>query len=722
MHALRVKLVTCTILLFLTGSLFAEKLGYALSGGGARGFAHIGVLKVLEEEGLKPDCISGSSIGAIIGGMYAMGFSAEEIESICLSVDWANLTRDEHTRKQLYIGQKRWAPYGNLVLELNDKWVPQLPSSVFVGNQINLDLFKILAPASQVSDFSKLPIPFACNATNLINGDPTTFTKGSLMQALRASMSIPSLVEPFEIEGEIYIDGGVSQNLPFNLLQELGATKMIGVKVNSSLKSNEQLNNLVNILDQTINIGITRNLNEQLSNCDLMIEPNLENYSANDFEQISAIIAAGELSARANISEIRAFKASLMKQSALASNSFHKNLFSFRVIDIQVTGNKHVSAAKVREYLNLKVAHTYSTEDIYAACQGAWNSQVFSTIYPVLEKTANDDYVLHIHVSELDRKHIALNFTYNSEDKLVAGMVFGLNNYLLKNSKLLTEVKLGGKNELNVDYVKNFGEQWGAYYRIFPYINEKTIYNYSDHHKTNSVNSLELGFTSGVGIFAKDIATAELFIFSDQTRLYNEISETPLLPKRNVISGFGVKAYHESLDDYIFPMRGFRVINKFNFARNVEISDYIYSRFQGKAEMYVPLSKWLSMDVCLAYGSYFNSPDNKYLEPFYFGGDGGFLGYSRYEMSAPHYQISSLGFTSTPWKRWVVNADVQALRFSDSDIWGVQKDWEYCLVTGIGYKNTFMPIRLNLSMNEKKDFKSYLSVGYDFDIFHFSRK
>ena len=259
------------LFIFFLNSLTAEKLGYALSGGGARGFAHIGVLKVLEEEGIHPDYIAGTSIGAIIGALYAMGYSASELEEMCLKLNWNELTRDTHQRKDLYIGQKRWAPYGNAVFELNESWVPQLPSSVFVGNNLNLELFKLTAPASQIQNFNELPIPFICNATDLLTGEAVSFTEGSLLQALRASISIPSLFEPFELNGHYYIDGGVSQNMPIDLLHQMGADKVLGIKVNSTLRDEERINNLLEILDQTINIGITRNLKEHLDECDLLI-------------------------------------------------------------------------------------------------------------------------------------------------------------------------------------------------------------------------------------------------------------------------------------------------------------------------------------------------------------------------------------------------------------------------------------------------------------------
>jgi len=713
--------VTSILMVLVIIPLNAQKLGYALSGGGARGFAHIGVLKVLEEEGIRPDYIAGSSIGAIIGAQYAMGYSAKEIEELCLNINWSGLARDVHKRGELYIGQKRWAPYGNATFELNEAWVPQLPSSVYIGNNINLELFKLVASASQVKGFDQLPISFACNATNLITGQPKTFVSGSLMQALRASMSLPSLVNPFEINGEIFIDGGVSQNMPINLLHEMGADEVIGIKVNSTLRNKSQINNLVDVLDQTINIGITRNLADHVGDCELLIEPDLNLFTSTDFTRIPEIIAAGEQYARDHITEIRALKACLTNATESKKVYFNKSLNSFFITDISVHGNVHVSPVKVIEYLGLEKNKAYTTERISDACNNAWNSQVFSSIYPVLTLLDNGLYVLHIYLDERDRKEIALNMSYNSDDKLNAGVVLNLNNYILKNSRLLTELKLGGKNELNLDYVKNFGEQWGVYYRIFGYLNEKTIYNYVDHHKVNSYSSLDVGLTTGIGLFAKDIAIAELFLFRKQTRLYSDISQTPDIPRRSIVSGFGVKQYHESLDDYVFPSSGLRINNRFGFARNVEISDYIYSSYQGKAEAYIPLYKSLSADMMINYGSYFNSSNHDKLDPYIIGGTDGFMGYSRYEVSAPHYQIVGLGASALIYNRWWLSLGSQALRYDDNDVWGVQKDWDLCVYTGIGFKNKMFPTKLFLAVNEAGKLNSMLRVGYDFDIFHFSR-
>jgi len=715
--------IFCLLLLcFCSARLAAQTLGYAFSGGGARGFAHIGVLKVLEEEGLKPNYISGSSIGAIIGALYAMGYTPSEIEQLCLGMNWDDLTRDLHQRKELYIGQKRWLPYGNVEFELNDSWMPQLPSSVFVGNRINLELFRITAAASQTRDFSALPISFVCNATNLISGKPHVFTEGSLMQALRASMSIPSLVKPFEINGDIYIDGGVSQNLPIDLLHQMGAQKVVGIKVNSTLRNRNNLNNLVEILDQTINIGITRNLQEHLDNCDLLLEPDLSGFSSTDYQKLQEIIDAGEKAAREQIGQIRELKSRIGDPLPGPTTDFDKHLSHFKIAEINVTGNRFISAVKVREYLGLKTNSHYSTEELLAACTYAWNSQVFNTIYPELIPRPDGSYDLEIHVKEKDRKTLALNMSYNSDEKLNAGLVLALNNYLLKNSKLISELKLGGKNELNLDYVKNFGEQWGAYYRLFGYVNEKTIYDYVDHHRVSSARSLDWGFTTGLGIFAKDILIGELFLYGGETSLYSEISSSLSIPKSSLNSGFGVKTYHESLDDYLFPSKGLRICTKFNFARSMELSDYIYSSFRGRGELYIPLWKSISYSIGTDYGSYFNSDTHDELDPYIIGGMEGFLGYSRYEVSAPHYQILSSSLSYLAYKYLWFSLGAQALRYADSDVWGVHKDWEFCSFAGLGIKSKLLPAKLILALNEAGKVNSLLSIGYDLDIFSFSRK
>jgi len=717
------KYLILTGLVLLIGLCSAKGIGYALSGGGARGFAHIGVLKVLEEEGLKPDYISGTSIGAIIGAFYAMGYNAAQIESLALETDWKQIFNSRHSRKDLYIGQKRWAPYGNITFELRDNFSPRLPSGVYNVNNVNLKLFELYAATSNVKDFRDLEIPFSCIATNLVTGKPKVFTEGSIMQALRASMSIPSILEPFEIDGDIYVDGGIAQNMPITMAQDMGADSVVGIKVNSSLRNQDQLHNLIDVLDQTINIGITRNLSENLDECDLLLEPDLSTYSSADFEHVAELIKLGEAYARTRLDDIRAYVSDHKGSQDRATSRFDKSKDRFYIREISVHGNERLSSQKIREYLRLDPGKTYSSAEIESACRRAWNSQFFRLIYPVLDYQGEDSYTLRIFVKEMANMTLTLNNAYNSDVKLTSGAILRLNNTLLKNSILLAELQLGGKNELNIDYVKNFGELWGIYYRVFPYVNEKTMYVYDDdHHRTNSVKSLEWGATSGVGIFSPKQGAAEFFTYRSYTYLYRGIAETDMPPRSYQVSGFGVKGMYESLDDYVFPHSGIRFLGKFNFSRDENLSDYVYSKFTSKLEGYLPLHSCCSLMGSVDLGTYFNSAPLDKFDPYSLGGVNGYMALSKYELSAPHYRIAQGGLMLEPKKNIFVQAGIQHLSYDVNELWGRTFSSRHCFYAGMGLKTLLGPVKLNFAMGKDKRISTMFSVGYDYDIFHYSRK
>ncbi len=716
----RLRLILVSLAFLLVSALQGAKIGYALSGGGARGYAHIGILKVMEENGLRPDYISGTSIGALIGGLYSMGYSAVEIEQLALRLDFNLLFDDSFRRGDLYIGQKRWAPYGNLMMELDDKWSPRFPSAVLAANNINLELATVFSPASGITDFSELPIPFTCVATDLESGEAVTFNSGSLHQAVRASLSIPSLMRPFEIGGSTYIDGGIAQNMPIRQTLDMGADAVIGLKVNSSLRDADQLLNIVDILDQTINIGMTRNINENMPDCHLLLEPPLEDFSAMDYKRVEELIQAGETYAREHLDEILAFRDQYCVPDSSEDVVKLQDAESYHISRVTCVGNEYVSDAKIIEYMGLHPGQAYSTRQIVAACRAAWNTQAFHTVYPVLRPAA-DGYVLEVNVKERERRLLALNFTYTSEETLNAGIVLALNNLLLKNSTLLSSLTLGGKTELNFDYVKNFGELWGAYFRLFPYLSEQRRYYYdTGFHKVASVKALEYGFTTGVGIFANRLAIAEAFVYSFQTKLYRDVSAVAPVSELTTISGLGFKAYHESLDDYVFPASGIRASLKLNFSRWEAISDHIYNRVTGNLETYTPLTDFASLKIAARIGSYFGE-DEFNFDPFYFCGSGGFLGYGKHEVSAPVYKIYDFGLIINPARNVYFNTGVQGLNIADVDIWGAEQEVQWAMYGSLGYKSPIGPLRFTAAIRENSNARFYLNLGYDLDIFEFSR-
>jgi NTE family protein len=621
------------------------------------------------------------------------------------------------------VGQKRWAPFGNLVLELDEGWNPKLPSSLYRANNLNLALFETYAAASQVDDFGLLPIPFSCVATNLQTGEATVFRQGSLMQAVRASLSVPSLMLPFEVEGNKYIDGGIAQNMPIAQVKALGAESVLAVKVNSSLQEADQLESLIDVLNQTINIGITRNLNERLGECDLLLEPDLMHYSSQDFKHISEIIAIGELYAREHIETIKAFIALHEWDPQPIREDFERDLTVFAVKKMETYGNRRISYAKIREYLGLEFPGEYSAQDIARAARRALDSQFFNVLYPVLIPEADGRYILRVFVEERQAKTLALNNAYNSEVKLTASAILSIDNQLFKNSKLLAQLVLGGRNELNVDYVKNFGEFWGIYYRVFSFVNEKTIYAYNEnHHQVNSTKSLEWGATTGVGLFTVHNIISEAFLYYSNISLYRGISESDMPSRYYSVAGFGTKAYYESLDDFAFPKRGVSAYGSFNFARDGNLSDYIYSNFRGKIEANMPVLKDLSLNTGISIGTFIDSQDSQSFDQFPLGGINGFKGYSRYAISAPHFRIMQAGLLAEPWRNVYLQTGVQGITYDEKDFVGNHFNDEYSYYGGLGIRAYNFPIRVQCAINVRGELNFMLSIGNDWDIFHFSRK
>lgn len=694
------------------------KLGYALSGGGARGFAHLGVLKVLEEYGIQPDYICGTSMGAVIGALYAQGYDAQSIQDMLLKVKWEYAMDDSYKRKELHIGQKRWAPYGIASLGIDDQAKIKLPSSVWVANRLNLELAKLFAGSGSDMDFTQLPIPFSCVATDLLTGEKVIFTEGNLMQAVRASLSVPSILEPFELDGHLYIDGGVSQNLPAAETKEMGADFVIGIKTNSPLRPKEELKHFVTVFDQTLNISMINSLNRSLDSCDLLLEPALDGFSAMDYDKALQIINAAESYARAHLAEIMEFYN--LNGLELKRGQEPQRAASMKLSSINIYGNEHLSAAKIREFLGLNIGEHYTTTQLVNACSKAWNSQLFHTIYPIIE-TTEEGCLLSVYVKEKERSQLSVLLSYTSEEGVQAGGILKMQNILLKNSSLMTGLSLGGKNEYNIDYVKNFGELWGAYFRIFHYLSEKKRYYYdADFNKAASVKSREIGFTAGLGMFASKYIVAESFLYSYRTKMLQDISTVADIDSLYLVSGAGIKLYHESLDDYYFPLSGLRASLKLNLASSGSISDYIYSKVQGSAELHSPISDHLSLKLRLDIGSWFNKKHFN-IDPFYLGGSSGYKGYHKYQVSAPVYKMVDLGLTSKVWKKLFVSAGAQGLIIDEIDSWA-NSEIVWCGYLGAGINTILGPLRTSFGIREGGKPNFYINFGYDLDVFHFSRK
>ncbi len=285
------------------------KIGLVLSGGGARGLSHIGVLKVLEEMRIPVDYIAATSMGSIVGGLYASGMSATEMDKVVRDIDWTQMFSDSPPRQDLSVRRKDYTAQFPFPFQLGvrDQKI-QLFRGAIAGANLELWLHDHTREDDNLGSFDELPIPFRAVATDMVTGQQSVFRHGPLYEAIRASMSVPGLFAPVEINDHIYGDGGLTNNLPVDVVQALGADIVIAINIGTPLMSRDQLSSILGFTAQSVNILTEQNVREQLARLragDVLIEPDLGDLTFLDFRSAPKFIDLGEIAARKAADRLR---------------------------------------------------------------------------------------------------------------------------------------------------------------------------------------------------------------------------------------------------------------------------------------------------------------------------------------------------------------------------------------------------------------------------------
>ena len=290
------------------------RIGLVLSGGGARGAAHIGVLKVLDELRIPIDAIAGTSMGAVVGGLYATGFSAPDIDRIVSTLDWQDAFKDRPPRAELAFRRKQEDQNFLVKFPLGLRSGNfLLPKGLIQGQKLNQTLRKLTLPVARITDFDQLPTPFRAVATDLETGEAVVMKSGDLTSAVRASLSAPGVFSPVEREGRLLVDGGLSENLPIDVARQMGVDILIVVDVGFPLLDRSKLNSAPVISNQMLAILVRRDAQRQkatLTNADIRIDPELADASSFDFGIVARVIAKGEAAARAAAPQLAALSVS----------------------------------------------------------------------------------------------------------------------------------------------------------------------------------------------------------------------------------------------------------------------------------------------------------------------------------------------------------------------------------------------------------------------------
>ena len=475
--------------LILVPELWAErkKVGLVLSGGGAKGMAHIGAIQILEKAGIPIDYVVGTSMGAIVGGLYAIGYSADTLETLVRDQNWTFLLGDKVKRRDLTFAVKETSERYALSFYYGKDRESRFPAGFIKGQNV-YNLFSDLTIGYHDSlDFSKLPIPFACVAANIVDGKEIVLKSGNLVQSMRASMAIPGAFTPVKLDSMVLVDGGIVNNYPADVARAMGAEIIIGVDVQSDLMTAEKLNSVPGIVAQLVNLLCLSKYEENSKLTNLMIKPDVQGYSAASFsaDAIDTLIRHGREAAALKWNDLQELKEQIGLEQNDAAEMVKPGIVkdTFYLRHIYVKGVKDKDIAWLRKTIKLKENSGITTTDLHKTVASLYGSQIFSSVtYRLL---GGPEYDLELTLTQNPMNSLNLGFRFDSEEMAAILLNTTLNHKALRGSRLSLTGRLSKNPYIRLDYSleQPFFRRFGLAY-MFRY-NDFNVYSKGD--KINNV-------------------------------------------------------------------------------------------------------------------------------------------------------------------------------------------------------------------------------------------
>lgn len=632
----------CFILILISGWGFAQnterpKVGVVLSGGGAKGYAHIGALKVIEEAGIKVDYIGGTSIGAIVGGLYASGYSAKELEKIMYDLDLNSMLLNEKSRTELPFFDKSYRE--KYILELPfDNFRLSFPNALSSGQGTSESLTYLFRHVHNVNDFSKLSIPFVCVATKLSNGESVIFKSGYLPQVVLASGAYPTLLEPVYIDGEVYVDGGVKNNYPVQEVIDMGADIIIGIDLQEGLLKQEDLNSATKVIEQIITYNIAEKSKAQSLLVDVSIKPNLAGYGVTSFSEKDSILAAGYRAAKDLLPELKEI-------AKLQGNiSGEKNPLEFSeyvlITGLEIRGLETYNRSYIKGKIGVKPPQLTGYDDIKEGIQRLYSTGNFNKVfYRIVDNNDGHKKLVIIIREKPTRQSVKFGLHYDDLFKTGLLLNFTAKHLGVDNSVLSGDLILGDFPRYEINYYADNG-----YYPGFGFNSSFTQFD-----TETDVNLFDKEAGSQVLVYKFDEFINQLYF---QSALYEKYaigggiehqylsiktnSLSPSNPLRRIENSFFMSAYGfiraDNRDNPNFSRRGLKFDGTFKYIFESNSNNFNEtSSLSASLEINQPYNHWLSGRFFGSFGTYFsNFPP--VTQKFLLGGyvEQRFMNYSRF--------------------------------------------------------------------------------------------
>ncbi len=739
------KIVTISILFILCFNnidLLAQenkedvKVGVVLSGGGAKAFAHIALLQAIDSAGVRVDYIGGTSMGAVIGSLYASGYTGNQIDSIIRSIDFTKLVMDEVPRKSKSFFDKENNEKYALVLPVN-KGKVGLPRALSKGQNILNGLNKLLEHVDSISDFSKLPIPFVCIATDLETGKAKVLKKGYLPKAVQASGAFPTLIEPVEIDGQLLVDGGVVDNFPVKEVRNMGANLIIGVQLGNELPKRDRLDSGIDIINQLVRFQMYSSYDENIEETDLLISPDTKAYSVTSFNEYEPIYDIGKEVAQQYYQQ---FVEIAKKQTIVREkHTLKKKSKTVFLDDVVIRGNVDYTRKYIRSKINLKEGKEVDRKKIYKGIDNLFATGNFSRIDYRFIENAENHTTLNLKVKQ-NEVSTFLKFGVHYDDLYkAAGLVNITSQHLIsKNDIISLDLIIGDNPRYNfryyIDNVSTFSFGINSRYYRFnadieflhdPNINDIDL-KYRDF--TNQLfveNVFGDFFKIGGGLEHKNISAFSNSLNSVIPQTIRE-GDRSYFDHSNYINLIGFVKI-DNYDKAYYPKKGFYLDGNLRWYMYSDNTDYNFNQFsqiQGKVGLAYTFFDSLTFQFLSEAGLNVGENGVNMLD-FHLGGFGEnyintfvpFYGYQFSSFTTDGYLLSTLKTRVEIFKKNYLLGRVDAARLGNDFINGgdLFADTKLGYGGGYGIESIIGPLEINYAYSpDVKENYWYFVVGFWF--------
>lgn len=636
--------VACIFLLF---SCFAvaqpnraerPKIGVTLSGGGAKGLAHIGILKAIDSAGLNVDYITGTSMGSIIGSLYAVGYSADSIEKIARVIDWDLLLSNQSSLRSIFMEEKD--EYSKYVIEL--PWVNhrfRLPSGVLQGQELWLKFSELFFPVYNQKDFSKFSVPFRCIGTDVGTGEAVVMREGEIISAIRSSMAIPSVFTAVDFNGRKLIDGGLVRNFPVKDVKEMGADFVIGSNVATGLMPSEKVRNALQILLQVAFFREAEDNKREVAQCDIYVPFNLEKFSMGSFGDSKELMELGVKEGRKLYPRFKHIADSLNALYGPQPPKVNRlpKVHGVVISSYEVHGVERTSAEFFIHTMNFENNQFYTARKLADMVRQAYGTRYYSRVTYSLVPQPDGTSRIIFDVTEYPFTFAKLGLHYNRFTGV--GLIANLTarNFFLTNSRSLVSVNIGESFRIRGEHLQYLGRLKNVAAILETQYDNFDIGTYTESKQDGLYNLNFFKFGSKVQFSAKRSFTIGAGGRFEWVKYSPKISsDLEFKGSKKFFTPF-VYMNHNSLEKNIYPKRGVKLDveagwvapqnSRVRFYENglevppelIPISDASFYRTSVNLESYTPLSKRSTLLFNVQGGANFNYGDNV-LNEFVIGG------------------------------------------------------------------------------------------------------